>query len=41
MLATAVRAAERMPSARRRPAHRAVAADLDQLEADLLRHLGV
>ncbi|MCP2169052.1 DUF6474 family protein [Goodfellowiella coeruleoviolacea] len=40
-LAVAVRAAERMPSVRRRPAHRAVAAELDQIEDDLLRHLGV
>jgi hypothetical protein len=40
-LAAAVRAAERMPAARRKAAHRAVSADLDQIEAELLRHLGV
>lgn len=40
-LAAAVRAAERMPSARRRAAHHAVAAELDQLEESLLARLGV
>ncbi|WP_342665121.1 DUF6474 family protein [Thermocrispum agreste] len=40
-LSAAVRAAERMPSARRKYAHRAVADELDGLEARLLRHLGV
>ncbi|GLZ32639.1 hypothetical protein Lesp02_48270 [Lentzea sp. NBRC 105346] len=40
-LTAAVRAAERMPTARRKAAHRAVATDLDVLEADLLRRLGV
>ncbi|WP_447005026.1 DUF6474 family protein [Saccharothrix isguenensis] len=40
-LLAAVRAAERMPAPRRRAAHRAVSADLDGLEADLLKRLGV
>lgn len=40
-LAAAVKAAERMPTARRKAAHRAVSTDLDVLEADLLRRLGV
>lgn len=40
-LSTAVRAAERMPAARRKQAHRAVAEELDGLEARLLQHLGV
>jgi ABC-type transporter Mla subunit MlaD len=40
-LTAAVRAAERMPSSRRRAAHRAVTAELDRLEQQLLRHLGV
>jgi Family of unknown function (DUF6474) len=40
-LAAAVRAAERMPSARRRAAHRAVGAELDPIEAELLHRLGV
>lgn len=40
-LATAVRAAERMPSSRRRAAHRAVAEELDIVEAGLLSRLGV
>jgi hypothetical protein len=40
-LAAAVRAAERMPSARRRAAHRAVATELDTIEQELLRRLGV
>jgi uncharacterized protein DUF6474 len=40
-LAAAVRAAERMPSARRRAAHKAVATELDGLEQRLLVRLGV
>jgi hypothetical protein len=40
-LTAAVRAAEHMPSSRRRAAHRAVAAELDRLEAELLRRLGI
>ena len=40
-LAAAVRAAERMPSQRRRAAHQAVGTELDQLEEDLLHRLGV
>lgn len=40
-LTAIVRAAERMPTARRKAAHRAVAAELDRLEAELLRRLGV
>ncbi|KAA2263711.1 hypothetical protein F0L68_09480 [Solihabitans fulvus] len=40
-LTAAVRAAERMPSPRRRAANRAVAADLDRLEAEVLHRLGV
>jgi hypothetical protein len=40
-LAVAVRAAERMPSVRRRAAHQAVAAELDRIESELLRRLGV
>ena len=40
-LAAAVRAAERMPTPRRKAAHRAVGADLDVLENELLRRLGV
>jgi hypothetical protein len=40
-LAAAMRAAELMPTARRRPAHKAVATELDALEAELLRRLGV
>ncbi|MFT7835361.1 DUF6474 family protein [Saccharothrix sp. BKS2] len=40
-LLAAVRASERMPPARRRAAHRAVSADLDGLEAELLKRLGV
>jgi hypothetical protein len=40
-LAAAVRAAERMPTPRRKAAHRAVGADLDALETALLRRLGV
>jgi hypothetical protein len=40
-LTAAVRAAERMPSARRKAAHRAAATELDQLEERLLHRLGV
>ncbi|RZQ62158.1 DUF6474 family protein [Amycolatopsis suaedae] len=40
-LAAAVRAAERMPSTRRRAAHRAVAGELDHLEGQLLHRLGI
>ena len=40
-LAAAVRAAERMPTARRKAAHRAAALELDQLEERLLQRLGV
>ena len=40
-LATAVRAAERMPTTRRRAAHQAVAAELDRIESELLRRLDV
>jgi hypothetical protein len=40
-LTAVVRAAERMPSTRRRAAHRAVAADLDRIEREILRRLGV
>jgi hypothetical protein len=40
-LAAAVRAAELMPSERRRAAHRAVAAELDRIEPELLRLFGV
>lgn len=40
-LSAAIRAAERMPGARRKEAHRAVARELDELEAQLLRHLGI
>jgi hypothetical protein len=40
-LAAAVRAAERMPSARRKAAYRAVAAELDPIERGLLSRLGV
>lgn len=40
-LSSAVRAAEHMPAPRRKEAHRAVAAELDELEAKLLHHLGV
>lgn len=39
-LATAVRAAERMPVARRKAAHKAVAAELDPIEREILRRLG-
>ena len=40
-LATAVHAAERMPTARRKAAHRAVATELDDIDAQLLTRLGV
>jgi hypothetical protein len=40
-LAAAVRAAERMPTSRRKAAHRAAATELDQLEERLLQRLGV
>lgn len=40
-LSSAVRAAEHMPPGRRKDAHQAIAAELDQLEANLLHHLGV
>ncbi|WP_158879913.1 DUF6474 family protein [Amycolatopsis anabasis] len=40
-LAASVRAAERMPAARRKAAHRAVAGELDRLEGQLLQRLGV
>ncbi|MBA0124111.1 hypothetical protein H0B56_00975 [Haloechinothrix sp. YIM 98757] len=40
-LTAAVRAAERMPAARRKAAHAAVAHELDAMENDLLHHLGV
>ena len=40
-LTAAVRAAERMPTQRRKAAHRAVAADLDRIEQELLHRLGV
>jgi Family of unknown function (DUF6474) len=40
-LTAAVRAAERMPGPRRRAAHKAVAAELDQIEESLLHRLGV
>lgn len=39
-LGAAVRAAERMPAARRKAAHKAVAAELDPIERELLRRLG-
>lgn len=40
-LTAAVRAAERMPTARRKAAHKAAAAELDQLEERLLHRLGI
>lgn len=40
-LAAATHAAELMPSQRRRATHRAVSAELDALETELLRRLGV
>jgi len=40
-LAVAVRAAEQMPSPRRRTAYRAIGGELDRIEVQLLGHLGV
>ncbi|GDY31134.1 DUF6474 family protein [Gandjariella thermophila] len=40
-LTAAVRAAEHMPSARRRAAHRAVATELNRIEGELLRRIGI
>lgn len=40
-LAVAVRAAEQMPSPRRRTAYRAIGGELDRVEVQLLGHLGV
>jgi hypothetical protein len=40
-LAASVRASERMPTARRKAAHRAVSGELEQLEGRLLHRLGV
>jgi hypothetical protein len=40
-LAVAVRAAEQMPTGRRRTAYRAIGGELDRIETDLLTHLGV
>ena len=40
-LAVAVRAAEQMPSARRRTAYRAISGELDRIEIQLLTHLGI
>jgi hypothetical protein len=40
-LAVAVRAAEQMPAPRRRTAYRAIGAELDRIEVDLLTRLGV
>lgn len=40
-LAVAVRAAEQMPTSRRRTAYRAIGAELDRIEVDLLGRLGV
>lgn len=40
-LAAAVRAAERMPTPRRKAAHKAAAHELDQLEQRLLHRLGI
>ncbi|MBW0093818.1 hypothetical protein I4I73_18225 [Pseudonocardia sp. KRD-184] len=40
-LAVAVRAAEQMPTPRRRTAYRAIGHELDRIEIDLLTHLGV
>lgn len=40
-LAASVRAAERMPTTRRKAAHRAVASELDRLESELLHRLGL
>lgn len=40
-LAVAVRAAEQMPSSRRRTAYRAIGRELDRIETALLAHLGI
>lgn len=40
-LSTAVHAAERMPTPRRKGAHHAIGSDLDKIDAELLAHLGV
>ncbi|MFC0115768.1 DUF6474 family protein [Kibdelosporangium aridum] len=40
-LTSAVRAAERMPPAKRRTVHKAVAVELDQMEQRLLHKLGI
>jgi hypothetical protein len=40
-LAAAVRAAERMPGARRKAAHKAVGLELDRLEEEMLHRLGL
>lgn len=40
-LAVAVRAAEQMPTPRRRAAYRAIGGELDRIEVELLGHLGV
>jgi hypothetical protein len=40
-LSATVRAAERMPAPRRKPAHRAVAGELERLEGHLLHRLGI
>ena len=40
-LGTAITASESMPPARRRPAHQAIARELDGIDADLLNRLGV
>jgi hypothetical protein len=40
-LSATVRAAERMPAARRKAAHRAVAGELERLEGQLLHRLGI
>ncbi|MCP2254343.1 hypothetical protein LY13_003110 [Prauserella aidingensis] len=40
-LTASVRAAEHMPSTRRKAAHKAIASELDNLESELLRRLGV
>jgi len=40
-LAVAVRAAEQMPTGRRRTAYRAISGELDRIEIELLTHLGI
>lgn len=40
-LTASVRASERMPAARRKAAHKAVAAELDHIEGQLLHRLGI